>query len=513
MEAHMAYIRYVNNPNGAVYASLVDGIRNGNTVRQKYIANLGRVIDREKGIYKNRERGIYQFSLENGYSQVPGELIPAEAQAPEKEKLILDFGDSYVLEKYFRTLPFYGAVCNTVQDTDTLLALLFYRILTDRKAYCYAQPWWEGNYAGFLFPQAHLQSQRVSEFLAMLGSEAVQRSFFAEYLAAIYGKDNTPSGILIDSTGLDNASRMSITQINNHNGEISMEIRLVYVIDRHNGMPVYFRYCPGNIVDVSTLCTTVAELSQYGIPIDYAIVDAGYFSEDNIKALYRGKVHFVTRLAPNRKLYKQTAESELPDILSSKYAVRYGNRLIYMKKKEVDVYGYTGYAYIGVDTDSRNQQYKRSAFAAIDDKLPPEEMDARMAKLGVFMLLSSDDLGTGEILPLYYTRQQIEQVFDIGKNNADLLPLRVQNEDTFRGHLMVTFMATAILQRLQRDILKKRKKNDKTNPEGAFMKLRNQKCKVYEKNIIPQEPVKDINAVYKLLGIECPVVIARDKSV
>ena len=59
-----------------------------------------------------------------------------------------------------------------------------------------------------------------------------------------------------------------------------MEIRLIYVIDRRNGMPVYFRYCPGNIVDVSTLCTTVAELSQYGVSTDYAIVDAGYFSED-----------------------------------------------------------------------------------------------------------------------------------------------------------------------------------------------------------------------------------------
>ncbi len=507
----MAYIRYVNNPNGAVYASLVDGIRTGNTVRQKYIANLGRVIDREKGIYKNRERGIYQFSLEDGYSQVPGELLPPGAATPAREKLILDFGDSYVLEKYFRTLPFYGAVCNVMaSDTDTLLSLLFYRILTDRKAYCYAQAWWDGNYTGILFPHARLRSQRVSEFLATLGMEEVQRSFFTQYLAAVYGEGSSPSGILIDSTGLDNASKMSITQINNHNGEISMEIRLVYVIDRHNGMPVYFRYCPGNIVDVSTLCTTVAELSQYGISIDYAIVDAGYFSEDNIKELYRNGVHFVTRLAPNRKLYKQAAESELPDILSSRYAVRYGSRLIYMKKKKVDVYGYPGYSYIGVDTDSRNQQFKRSAFATIDDKLSPEEMDARMARLGVFMLLSSDDMGTEEILPLYYTRQQIEQVFDIGKNNADLLPLRVQNEEIFRGHLMLTFMATAILQRLQRDILKKRKKNDRINPEGAFMKLRNQKCKVYEKNIIPQEPVKDINAIYKLLGIECPVSIARD---
>lgn len=60
-----------------------------------------------------------------------------------------------------------------------------------------------------------------------------------------------------------------------------------------------------------------------------------------------------------------------------------------------------------------------------------------VTRLGVFILLSSEDMGAEEILPLYYTRQQIEQVFDIGKNNADLLPLRLQNEDAFRGHLML----------------------------------------------------------------------------
>jgi transposase len=382
--------------------------------------------------------------------------------------------------------------------------------LTDRKAYCYADVWWSGNYASILFPRAKLQSQRVSEFLSALGDEESQRRFFDEYLTAIYGKQGKTSGILIDSTGLANASKMPLTQLSNHNGEISMEIRLIYVIDRRSGMPIYFRYCPGNIVDVSTLCTTLAELSQFSIAIDYAIVDAGYFSEDNVKELYQKNIHFVTRLAPNRVIYKQIAESELPGILSSQYAVRYGNRLVYLKKKEVDVYGHVGYAYIGVDMDSRNQQFKRAAFAAIDDKMPAEEMDARIAKLGVFMLLSSDDMETNEILPLYYTRQQIEQVFDIGKNYADLLPLRVQSEDTLRGHLMLTFMATAILQRLQRDILSKRKKKDKTNPEGAFMNLRNQKCKVYAKNIIPQEPVKNINDVYKLLGIECPTMINRN---
>jgi transposase len=302
---------------------------------------------------------------------------------------------------------------------------------------------------------------------------------------------------------------MSITQLNNHNGDISLEIRLIYVIDRQNGMPIYFRYCPGNIVDVSTLRTTIAELSQYNINVDYAIVDAGYFSEPNAIDMYENGIHFVTRLAPNRKIYKNVAASQLSDIISAKYAIRYGNRLVYMKKAKIDVCGYEGYAYVGVDMDSRNSQVKRTTFNSLDDKLTPEEIDQRIAKLGVFMLLSSDDMDVKEILPLYYTRQQVEQVFDISKNNADMLPLRVQNENTFRGHLMLTFMATAILQQLQRDIITRRKKGDKTNPEGAFMKLRNQKCKVYDNYIVPQEAVKEINAVYKLLGIDCPTTIPR----
>jgi len=504
----MAYIRYVNNPSGVVYASLVEGERTGKTVKQKYLGSLGLVIDREKGIFKSRERGVYQYSLESGYSELPSGSEYAAGVGTEKEKLILDFGDSFVLGMYFRTLPFYGAYQSVMPlHRDTLFSLLFYRILTDRKAYCYADAWWSGNYACMLFPQAKLQSQRVSEFLVTLGDEETQRMFFDEYLAAIYGNRGGTSGILVDSTGLGNASKMSLTQISNHNREISMEIRLIYVIDRRNGMPIYFRYCPGNIVDVSTLCTTLAELSQFSIAVDYAIVDAGYFSKGNVKELYRNSVSFVTRLAPNRTIYKQVTGSELADILSSKYAVRYGNRLVYLKKKEVDIYGYTGYAYVGVDMDSRNQQFKRAAFAAIDDGKSPEEMDARIAKLGVFMLLSSENMETNEILPLYYTRQQVEQVFDLGKNYADLLPLRVQNEDTFRGHLMLTFMATAILQMLQSDILSKRKKKDRINPEGAFLNLRNQKCKVYAHSIVPQERVKNVNEIYKLLGIDCPTTI------
>lgn len=505
----MAYIRYITKSNGHEYASLADTIRNGNKVKQDYLGNLGRVVDKDAGVFRSRERGLFRYTLEEGYCDLPTTYSENLETTPKAERLILDFGDSFFLHQFLEMQVFKDAFYQTLPtQSDTLLSLVFYRILTDKKAYCYADTWWQGNYASRLFPEARLASQRVSEFLVTAGKEEVQREFFRRYYQLLYGNQDT-AGILIDSSGIPNASKMSITQISNHNGDISLEARLIYVIDRKTGMPIYFRYCAGNIVDITTLCTTLAELRQYSIAVDYAIVDAGYHDEKNVRELYKNNVNFITRLAPNRVLFKEVAKEHLSSLTYSANALRYGNRLLYMKKVPVELYGHSGFAYIGVDVDSRNQQMKRAAFAAMDDKLPLEDADKKMSKLGVFIIISSEDIAIDEILPLYYTRQQIEQVFDLGKNNANLLPLRVQNEDTFRGHLMLTFLATVILQKLQRDILTKRKKKDKINPEGAFIALRNQKCKVYDNEIVPQEAVKAINDVYKLFKIKCPYTISK----
>jgi hypothetical protein len=504
----MPYIRYITKNNGFEYASIADSKRDGDHVNQGYLGNLGRVVDKSLGIFKNRERGLFCYSIEDGYTDLPEDYTPS-ADFLEKERLILDFGDSFFLHEFIGKQTFnqaIGAVVN--KNLDTLMSLLYYRILTDKKAYLYADTWYKGNYASVLFPKAHLRSQRLSEFLVQLGNEENQRRFFAKYFECLYG-ESLAKGIVIDSSGLPNASRMSITQISNHNGEINLEARLIYVLDRKNGMPIYFRYCPGNIVDVSTLCTTLAELKQYKIDVDYVIVDAGYFSELNVKDLYKNKVKFVTRLAPNRTIFKEAYNKVHKNLTSSKNALRYGNRLVYIVKEKVDIYGYTGFAYVGVDVDSRNQQTKRAAFEAFDDKLTNAEMDAKMAQLGLFVIISSESLPTSEILPLYYTRQQIEQVFDVSKNNADILPIRVQNEDTFRGHLMLAFLATVVIQKLQRDIITNRKKSDKICPEGAFMSLRNQKCKVFQKEIVPQETVRTNNELYKMFNIKCPTNISK----
>ena len=502
----MAYIHYDQKPNGVTYACVYESYREKGKVKTRRTENLGRVVDKEKGLFC--QKGVvFQYTIEAGRKDAP-EVFPEERVVPEQEKLILDFGDAWFLEQYLCGQPFYSSIEGTLpDDRDTLLALIFYRLLTHKGASCLAKIWYEGNYSYLSFPHADLTSQNISRILKELGREEVQRAFFENYLACVYGESGT-AGILVDSTGVPNATKMDITQISNHNGDINREVRLIYVIDRSNGMPIYFRYVAGNIIDVTTLITTVNELKQYGVSVNQAILDAGYFSEKNAIELFENDIPFMTRLAPNKPLFKEAAAGNMDDLMSQKYAYRYGERLVFIKKVSVDVEGHKAFVYLCIDEDMYLMQHKKTILRAIDDKRGHDETDAAVKQLGTFAILSSEELSEEQLLPLYYTRQQVEQVFDISKNYADLLPIRVQSEQAFAGHLLICFIATAIMQRLQRELLKRRSKKAKSlNAESIFIYLRNQKCKVYKDYAIPQEARKEVNAIYDIFKVQVPCKI------
>ena len=432
-------------------------------------------------------------------------MFPSEKIVPAEEKLILDFGDSWFLEQYISEHPILQCFQEVLSDqNDSVMALVLYRMLTHKGASCHAKIWYEGNYAYLSYPKANLTSQNISKLLKELGREDVQRDFFEKYLAAIYGESGA-AGILVDSTGVPNATKMDITQISNHNGDINREVRLIYVIDRRNNMPIYFRYVAGNIIDVTTLITTVSELEQYGVAVNHAILDAGYFSEKNALELLESGIPFMTRLAPNKSLFKDAAEGNLDDLMSQKYTYRYGERLVFIKKVPTKIGDYDANVYLCIDEDMYLMQHKKTILNAIDDKKGADETDAAVKQLGAFALLATEDLSETDLLPLYYTRQQVEQVFDITKNYADLLPIRVESEQSFAGHLLICFMATAIIQKIQQELLKRRSKKAKAlNAESIFAYLRNQKCKVYKNYAVPQEPRKEVNAIYDIFNMKCP---------
>jgi hypothetical protein len=455
------------------------------------------VINKEKGIFQSKERGVFIYSLVKGFSEVS-----APSQIPKEEKLILDFGDAYVLHQILERSGYWELFRSILPGLeDTLCTMVSYKVLRGG-ANCYAFDWWAGSYMRVICPDAKVESQRVSEFLKALGDERIQRAFFPKYLAKISeGQKN--HGIVVDSTGMPNDIHFPLTAVSNHNGVISNETRLILAIDRITGLPLLYRYNAGNIVDVTTLKSTILELKAYGVNVDFSILDAGYYSEKNIKALYKDSIRFITRLRPNLRLYKTLAVENIDGLESRCNAVFYRGRLLYIKCVATELFGRQAYAYVAIDHQRRSEESYAFMKQAFNDKdLSYEEIDHKAKGKGMFIIISSECVEISDILPLYYMRQAIEQVFDLYKNNTELLPLRTHGEDTFRGHLMLSFLST-IVYMLVNHLLD----GIKFCAEGAFRTLHNLKCKVFDNYILIKEATKKDNDIVDHLDIELPLML------
>ena len=480
-----------------LYARVYRAKREDGTKRNECIHHLGKVIDLEKGIFRSRERGLVKYTIENGFEKAPEEY---RNETNNTVSLILDFGAEYAFTKALEKDGLLDVYRSFGPDVDTLMTLLLYKMLRSG-ANCYAEAYWEGSYARILYPNAKIQSQRLSDFLADLGEEATVRHFFKQYLAYVSKKSlSSKHSVLVDSTGLPNDIHLPITAINTHGGVTSNEIRLILVVDRITGRPLYFRYVAGNIVDVSTLIRTMGAMKDSGIDVDHCIVDAGYFSEANIRELMSSHISFLLRLKGGNNLYDNLLRDHVPGLSNNMdHLVLYGERILFMKCVAVQPFGTELYAYVAIDNYTQFDERRKILRKNKKDGMTDEQRSIAIQNCGAFVLLSNTKIELSEVLPLYYTRQTIEQVFDIGKNYTDLLPLRTHNEETFRGHLLISFMATAAILTLNQ-LLKK----PKYKFNGAVANLQNLKCLVYPDRLWINEPTKKMNEVLEELKVQVP---------
>ncbi len=494
-----------------IYAKLCISKRVGTRVTKSYVC-LGRVLDKERHIFRNRERGVFTYDPKTGkYGNPPEDFVPEEIPRKNRAELLnLDFGDAFFLDSFIKQERFDRCVEALGYDNpDIAKAMLLFYILSCRSN-AHAPIWYEGSYARILYPKANLSSQRISDFLESIGNESKWYRFFETYVQWLCGFKETKKNehILIDSTGLPNSTHFPLTALSNHNGELSSEVRLIYVVQQKTGMPLYLRYCPGNIIDANTVVRTIAELKEHKINVKFAILDAEYYTAENLDTFFENHISFITRLKENRRLYKDLIAKYGTNIKQEENSVRFGSRFLYVKHVDCELSGrrgtYKAHAYIAVDLSRAFDEECQAIKHGAADDLDPREVHRNMQGKGFFVLVATHRISTEDILLLYYTRQQIEQVFDIGKNYASMLLDSVQKEAAFRGHLMMTFMAAVVCKKLQ-------KLAEQHNMTMTMMleSLKNQKCKIYNSRVITNEPNKQQNAAYKIAGITCPAVIPR----
>jgi hypothetical protein len=451
---------------------------------KKYAYDVKSFWDKEQKKY--RKKSVYLGRVTDDENLV----IEKKQPVREEPSLILNYGDTHSIHTCIQQSVYSDIFKSLVpKQNDTLMCLVCFKLLRT-SAMRHAQTWVRGNYASLLYKKAEMSSQQISAFLQKLGSEKIWRAFFKSYIAKTAGEKTC---IVIDSTGLPNEINFPLSAWGCHGGEIERETRLVMVIEGNTGMPLYFRYMAGNIVDVSSLANTVAELKAMGINMSFALIDAGYYSEANIDELYSHNIAFLTRLPANRALYKKLTEEHSEDMERAGNIVIYGKRALYIKKVNVDLFSHDSYAYIICDIKRKADEITKYLMGAHEDGLNEEEIDCALKTKGKFVLISSTDIPQADVIRLYYTRQSAENLFGISKSYLDVLPLRTHSVETFRGYLMLTFISLITY------IEYKRKLRGKYTVEEALMEMSNLMCRVYGDDILVSEPTKKMKEIISLI--------------
>ena len=114
------------------------------------------------------------------------------------------------------------------------------------------------------------------------------------------------------------------------------------------------------------------------------------------------------------------------------------------------------------------------------------------------ILISKNHIEKDNVMPTYYKRQEIEQVFGFAKENNNMLPLRVHSQSAVNGYMLIMFLAICIFVEFRKSL------QNSISPQKALIMLRNVKAKIYDEEFIIQEINQKTKKIFKQLNITVP---------
>ena len=474
----MSFIRK-KNINGKLYAyevtTFYDKTKKYSRQKSKYLG----VVDNETGDIKK----VYnkKNTLENNSTSS-----------------ILNFGQSYIIYQTLKSMKLYEFITKFFKGkADTIMALISYQIIKSGPS-SGAEDWYNISMEKFFYKNACMKSQNLSKIYAWLNTLLSNNFFFKEYINYFFPNQK---GLLIDSTALPASVNDDINQWGYTSEGIKKNITCLLLADTKSYLPIYFRTIPGSIPDKSVLEATLFDLDELGLKIENTIFDSGFYTKSNIKLLLSHKINFLTRVPKNLILYKDIIKDDLSDLESFKNAVKYRERALYIKEKNISLEENeksTCYAYIILDIEKRAKDLKKSLLNCIENKEELEEYERK--NKGIFVLLSSKKISKNLVLEKYYTRQRIEQLFGFAKSKNKIVPLRKHTEETINGFLIISFLSVACYNTIKKNL------SNQYSVEEALRSLEGLRCKIYnsEKDYKVYELTKKQKLIFEQLKIDVP---------
>ncbi|MDR1166574.1 MAG: hypothetical protein LBO66_12050 [Deltaproteobacteria bacterium] len=484
--------------------------------KKNFCENLGLVIDKQNGVFKNRARGTFIFTLQGGYKELrePFQAPKPAAPAPRLRReahgknQVMAFGEAWIASEILKRAGLQRRLEDSFYSPklkDALLSLITYKLL-GRESYYFSHEWWKSSYAQLLYPHALLEPQKIHESFQRLGAEDLRLSLLESYATFVLRTDplslkkTKPELALVDSPLWTPPSPAGESAHPFRRSRAKNGARLVWAMGPRSHLPIFFQACRGPEDNQLLLRETARELAAKGFKIGAVILDGGQYSESALDELARADGRFFARLGPNVKLYADLVGAHGDSLLDLSRFVALGKRSLFIKKAPVALFGRTLWAFVLLDLAARLDEIRDFSRSFLEEGLDATQANLKLKEKGVSVYLANGDFELEEAARWILASQEYTEIFDVGPGNPDLAPLSRHGWETLRGHLLTSFFSSAA-----RAILSGIFARSSLSVAEVFRCLGTLFARaVPEEGVIVEEPSKKVSNIISLLNLSFP---------
>ncbi len=311
-----------------------------------------------------------------------------------------------------------------------------------------------------------LNDQKISDMLFELG--ALQNSIY-NFLKP---KNNDRKTVLIDATDVAlQSNHITLSQKGyNSNMNFQPQFVLLYMYDATTLEPLYYRFLPGNIREISAMQNTI-KIS--GLERCVFVADKGFFSESNLTELERLNMWYIIPLKRDNSLIPyDTLEAVEQTDNYFEFAKRF---IFYADTVKINQRNITLFL-DGTLKEQEKTDYLRRINSVPENYSKPN-FNQEVKTMGTIAIMHNMELSPKELCLEYKSRGEIEQFFDHFKNTLDASSSNMQREESLNGWMFINHLSMRIIYNIYNTLKitplnKKQKLNHKYSINDVIERLK-----------------------------------------
>lgn len=373
-----------------------------------------------------------------------------------------------------------------------ILSIAYYLILEDKNPLYRFEKW---NHTHAHPYGEDIPSPRSSELFAAIADDEISR------FSRLQGKRRIEKEYLAyDSTSISSYSECLHQVQYGHNKEDDRlpQLNLLLVFGEKSGLPFYYRKLAGNIPDVKTVKSLLADLDVLGLNKVKLVMDRGFYSAENVNGLLREHLKFLVGVRITLKMVKSVLESVYDSIRdfrnfnstmntygitvptewdykmerTNKGDVVTGKKRVYLQlfynldkgaEDEMKFDKKIAALYSELMTDKRIEdhesqykqffQVKRTPKRGIQVTAKEKELKKARRYFGYFALLTNEKMDAFTALKTYRMKDVVEKAFGNIKERLNMRRMLVSSERSLEGKLFVEFVALILISAIHKRLL------------------------------------------------------------